>query len=285
MTIPPNGMASSRHQRDDCFAFEGAIHMGHTRLGDLPRTRKWQEVVGLIAIGAGADQIANAVIRASEHSLLRAAHDKGLVESWWSLTQLTAAARETDFAASLRHRGIEVPNHPSLPQILLAVTQAIDSKLPNNKDRTYLGELAQSAAVETINRLVTERTSSLFGSTPEDVQRAFRELGTVKNFGQLGRSFFGQLMGKVLQSYVSREAANHVGESQRFANLASKASFDEALRTHCREASVIVERFAGEWLSKKTWQNGEVGISRSDAENFTHVAMNKIVAELKEGAK
>lgn len=23
--------------------------MGHTRLGDIPRTRKWQEVVGLIA--------------------------------------------------------------------------------------------------------------------------------------------------------------------------------------------------------------------------------------------
>jgi len=38
-------------------------------------------------------------------------------------------------------------------------------------------------------------------------------------------------------------------------------------------------------VSKRTWQNGEVGISRSEAEGFAHVAMTKIVAELKEGAK
>lgn len=65
--------------------------MGHTRLGNLPRTRKWQEVVGLIAIGAGADQIANAVIRAAEQGLMQAAHHKGLVEAFWSLS----AAAET----------------------------------------------------------------------------------------------------------------------------------------------------------------------------------------------
>jgi len=259
--------------------------MGHTRLGNLPRTRKWQEVVGLIAIGAGADQIANAVIRAAEQGLMQAAHHKGLVEAFWSLTQLTAAAREKDFAAALRDRGFNVPNNPSLPAILAAVSDVVDRSMPNNKGRTDLGEMAHSAATETINRIGTERTQSLFGSTSDDVQRVFRELGTVKNFGDLARRFYGQLMGKVLQFYVSRESANHVGEGQRFANLASKASFDDALSTHCRQASVIVEKFAGEWVSKRTWQNGEVGISRSEAEGFAHVAMTKIVAELKEGAK
>jgi hypothetical protein len=259
--------------------------MGHTRLGSLPRTRKWQEVVGLIAIGAGADQIATAVLRAAEQGLVQAAHHKGLVEAFWSLTQLTAAAREKDFAAALRKRGFSVPDNPGLPAILAAVSDAIDQSMPNNRGRTDLGEMAQSAATETINRIVTERTSTLFSSTSEDVQRAFRDLGTVKNFGDLGRRFYGQLIGKVLQFYVSRESANHVGEGQRFANLASKASFDDALNTHCRQASVIVERFAGEWVAKRTWQNGEVGISREEAEGFAHVAMTKIVAELKEGAK
>jgi len=43
--------------------------MGHTRLGDLPRTRKWQEVVALVAGGAGVCQVANAVIQAAERGL------------------------------------------------------------------------------------------------------------------------------------------------------------------------------------------------------------------------
>jgi hypothetical protein len=259
--------------------------MGHTRLGDLPRTRRWQEVVGLIAIGAGADQIANAVIHAAEKSLMQAANDKGLVESFWCLTQLTAAAREPNFATALRSRGMIVPDNPSLPAITAAVSDAIDKSMRNNDGRTDLGEIAQSAVSETINQIVTERTSSLFGSTSEDVQRAFRELGTVARFGDLGRRFFAQFMGKVLASFVSRESANHVGEGQRFATLASKASFDDALRTHCRQASVIVEQFAGDWLSKKTWQNGNAGISREEAASFTHVAFSKLVKELKEGAK
>lgn len=259
--------------------------MGHTRLGNLPRARKWQEVIGLIAMGAGADQIANAVIRAAEAGLKVSANHKGLVEGFWLLTQLSAAAKETDFAAALRARGLDVPDRPSLPSILAAVSEAIDNSMPNTRGRTDLGEMAQAAAAESINRIVTEKTSSLFGATPVDIQRAFQQLGTEKNFGELARRFYGQLTSKVLQFYVSRESANHVGEGQRFATLASKAAFDEALDLHCRQASVIVERFAGEWLSKRSWENGENGITREDAKGFAHVAMRKIVDELKEGAK
>lgn len=260
--------------------------MGHNRLGRLPRSRKWKEVIGLIAAGARADQIAEAIIRAAETGLMTAAHHAGLVEAFWSLTQLTQAAREQDFAEALRARGFNVPDNPSLPAILSAVSQNVDRAMPNNKGRTDLGEMAQSAAVEVTNRIVTERASSLFGATSQDVQRAFHELGTAKNFGELGKRFFGQLTNKVLQFYASRECANHVGNGQRFANLAAKAAFDHAIDAHCRQASVIVQSFAGEWQSKQNWQNKDTGgITRKHVEGFAHQAMKKMVAELKEGNK
>ncbi|MCC6659500.1 MAG: hypothetical protein IT437_01310 [Phycisphaerales bacterium] len=113
---------------------------------------------------------------------------------------------------------LNVPDNPSLPAILSAVSQNVDKAMPNNKGRTDLGEMAQSAAVEVTNQLVTGKASSLFGATAQDVQRAFKELGTEKNFGELGKQFFGQLTNKVLQFYASRECANHVGQGQRFAN-------------------------------------------------------------------
>ena len=37
--------------------------MGHIRLGNLPKTRKWEQVVGLIEGGAGTAQVANATTR------------------------------------------------------------------------------------------------------------------------------------------------------------------------------------------------------------------------------
>lgn len=260
--------------------------MGHTRLGYLPRSRKWKEVIGLIVAGAGADQIANAIIRAAESGLMAAAHHTGLVEAFWSLTQLTQAAREQDFAAGLRSRGFNVPDNPSLPAILSAVSQNIDKAMPNNRGRTDLGEMAQSAAIEVTNQIVTGKASSLFGATAQDVQRAFRDLGTEKNFSGLGKQFFGHLTNKVLQSYASRECANHIGQGQRFANLAAKAAFDDAMNTHCRQASVIVHKFTGDWQSKQNWKNKDTGgITRKHVEGFAHQAMKKMVAELKEGNK
>ena len=59
--------------------------MGHVLLGDLPRTRKWSQVVALIEGGAGTDQVATATINAAERGLGFAARDKGVVEAAWLL--------------------------------------------------------------------------------------------------------------------------------------------------------------------------------------------------------
>ena len=82
--------------------------MGHIRLGNLPRTRKWQQVVALIEGGAGTAQIANATITAAEHGIKLAAEDKGLVETIWLLTQLPLAAKSEDFGRALQSVGLDV---------------------------------------------------------------------------------------------------------------------------------------------------------------------------------
>ena len=89
--------------------------MGHIRLGNLPRTRKWQQVVALIEGGARAPQISNATIIAAEKALELAAKDKGLVETVWLLTKLPLAAKGTDFARELQSSGLDVSNSPSSP--------------------------------------------------------------------------------------------------------------------------------------------------------------------------
>lgn len=257
--------------------------MGHTRLGALPRTRKWQQVVALIEGGAGTAQIANATITAAEHGLKFAAADKGLVEIIWLLTQLPLVGRSKNFAEALRNIGVDVSESPSLMEVVGAFSDAVDKKLANNGGRTDLGEMAQMAGSETMSQLIGSRTQSLFATTPEDVKTAFSKLATTKQFGIFAREFFAHLTNKFLDYFVSRAVCHHVGEGRRFRTLAQQGEFTKALRRHSFEASKIVEDFSGGWFSKTNWEY--IGITRQKAAGFAAVAMEKIVAELKEGAR
>lgn len=56
--------------------------MGHIRLGKLPSTRKWQQVVTLLADGAPVREIAAASAEAAEAALGNAADDPALLYSF-----------------------------------------------------------------------------------------------------------------------------------------------------------------------------------------------------------
>ena len=71
--------------------------MGHIHLQTLPRSQKWQDVVGLIAGGANVERIAAASADAAEHRLERASQDEGLAYAFWLLTQIPQAARQPNF--------------------------------------------------------------------------------------------------------------------------------------------------------------------------------------------
>lgn len=258
--------------------------MGHTRLGDLPRTRKWSQVVALIEGGAGSAQLANATITAADRGMRFAAEDKAMVEAIWLLTQLPLAAKTKDFAGALRKAGLALPDSPGVMDVVGAVSDAIDSRLNNTRGRTDLGEIAQMAASETIAKYVGSRAQGgLFGLSASDVQAAFASLATVKQFSAFAKHFFSRVTNRCLNYYLSRAMSYHLGEGRRFATLSQQGEFTNALALHCHQASVIVERFSGEWFSKTNWEKS--GIPREEAAKFTHVAMGKLVAELKAGAR
>jgi len=257
--------------------------MGHLRLGELPRTRQWRQVVGLIEGGAGTAQVANAAISAAERGLKLASDDNGLVETIWLLTQLPLAARSADFAGALRRAGLDVRDAPGLMELVGAFADAVDHRLSKSGGRTDLGEMAEMAATETLSRVIGERTQSLFGTTAADVQRELGRLATNRQFSGFTRQFFARLTERYLDYFLSRALTQHVGEDKRFATLAQQAEFSKALGRHCLEASKIVEEFSGGWFSKTNWEKG--GISRKEAAGFAYVAMKKITEELKEGAR
>ena len=84
--------------------------------------------------------------------------------------------------------------------------------------------------------------------------------------------------------FLSQTLATNLGEGQRFPTMNQMAQFEEALSTHCREASMIVEQFSREWFSKHRYQEG-ADISRDSVRGFASWALKKMKDELKAGAK
>jgi len=253
--------------------------MGHVRLGTLPKTLKWQQVVGLIAEGADVARIAAASADAAEHGLERASADQAFAHAFWLLTQIPQAARQTDFADQLKRLGLEVSGKPTLLEIVGAFTNAVDLGVREAGKRTDLGEMAQHAAAETLTSLVGRELPSLFGPTAGDVQQAFAKLGTSDRFSVLARDFFSRLATRSLGYFLSRELSKHVGPNKRFTAIGEHSDFNAALDLHCREASRIIKEFSGGWYGKTLFQEG--GISPEKASQFAHIAFKKLRAELR----
>jgi hypothetical protein len=224
--------------------------MGHIRLGVLPRTRKWRQVVDLLRVGADLDAVANSAAEAAESSLQGASADPAFLHAFWLLTQIPLAARGPAFAEDLRRLGLRVPEMPGLMDVTGAYMGAVDHYARARGGRTDLGEMAQLAAVESLTAATAPALLTLFGPDPMDVQRAIGRLAGGDRFSALARDFFARLTRRCLDYYLSRELANHIGAGERFQDDAARVRFNEALDRHCREASRIVEEFAGGWYGK-----------------------------------
>lgn len=255
--------------------------MGHVRLGQLPRTYRWNQVVGLLQGGGDPAAIAAGTLNAAEREFAQASRDEGVGRTAWLLTQLPLAARDSDYVKRLTDLGLPVTTAPSITELLGAFSDAIDGHMRRTGGRSDLGEMAQMAAAETLASVLTARTHSLFGSTPEDVRFELAALATKSEFSGLAREFFSNLTRRYLEFFLSRELSNHVGGDRRFANAEAHSDFDKALDLHCRQASKIVEDFAGGWFSKANWEGG---ITPAKARAFTWRALGKLHAELRKGA-
>jgi hypothetical protein len=252
--------------------------MGHVRLGVLPKSRKWNQVVDELRLGADIGNVAAAAAEAAETALQGASKDPAFLHAFWLLTQVPLAARGPEFAADLRRFGMEVPDEPGLMDIAAAISAAVDRHARDAGGHTDLGEMAQMAAVESLTALVGRDLPSLFGPGPDEVQRAIGRFASGAQFSALAREFFTRLTQRSLDYYLSRELNRHIGAGERFSDDAMRARFDSALDQHCREASRIVEAFAGGWYGKNVYQGD--GLTPEDIRRFAPVAFRKIRTEL-----
>ena len=258
--------------------------MGHTRLGRLPKTLSWTDVVGLLdASPEDTPNIASSVVAAAENRLRQLASDPSLSYCLWLLTRIAWASRGDNFRSDLAELGLSVTEDAHTLTFIAQVTERVRKELSDETSSGHFTELASLALRRALTETAGEQGPSLFGNSLEDLQLAFRAHSTRHQFGALSRRFFGDFLSRLLRSTIERELSHHVTLGSPLASVGDSLKFTQALDIYARQSARIVEDFAAGWYSKQNWESkGEV--TREDAQKFTAVALRKLRMELKLGS-
>lgn len=267
----------------------GESNLGHTRLGPLPKSRSWDQVVESLtgsglrgyAVSSSASRvniIAAQTLKAARNTLARASFDPGVRYTFYLLTQLVLASRTADWRSLLDQHGISLSDRSSVFDLIAEVQGAIDRYISGTAvGATDLSEMAQQAAGEALTSLLAAQTAAIFeDSESTNLKHALRTLSTKRGFGQLGQKFFARFVARFLNFHLSRATAAGLG-APRLQNLGYIGEFNEALTTHCDETARIVRDFCGGWYSKTEY---EYGIDLANSARFLAIAVRKLKSEL-----
>jgi hypothetical protein len=253
--------------------------MGHVHLGTLPQTREWKDVVRLLTDGASADDIAAAAQKAADKAFEHMTNDPGFGDAVSLLSQLAVAARKDDPAAHLAAHGLTLPATPTIFDIGLAVSNALDAKTRDRGNRSDFAILAGDAMISSVTQHLKNVLGELVTPTGREIHTALHNLGRDTQFGKLARTFFFHLAKDCQRHFLSKTLGAQIGDNRAFATTAQVSQFESALDQHAYEASEIVERFSREWFSKNYFK-GDGVIPTKKTAGFGWRALGKIREEM-----
>ncbi|CAM3583087.1 hypothetical protein THPR109532_17285 [Thalassospira profundimaris] len=254
--------------------------MGHQRLGSPPASRKLPEIINLLVAGtASATELVEAITKATEAALTRALKDQAFVEALWLLVKIPQAAKAESFSEALRAVGVAAPDNPSATDLVAGYDAAIEAvQRRSDGDVTDLGEMARQAGISALYSLIEERLPSLWEPTREDVRTTLATFVGPEKFGELSQRFLTNFSERTIQYYLDREIPRHLGPGNVVQSVGDMAVFDDAVRRHCAESTMIMRPFAKDWLGKSVYSEGK-DISQKKLVGFTAVALKKVRKE------
>lgn len=250
--------------------------MGHLRLGTIPKTKRWSQVLASLSEGAPSiPGLARAVVEAARDAYLNASGDPGVGESLRLLAVLASSSRSDDFREALASEGFTVRDDTDAVRFLRDFFIEADRRFGPNDERSIFTEFASLALREALTETVSSQTGTLFTAGVADVQEAYRQFSTERGFARLARLFFARLLSHSLLYFTDKRIASELGESGGVGDEAELLEVQAAVRSYAYEASRIVEDYAAAWYSKSRWLQRE----RRTA-GFAGTAMRKLAAEL-----
>jgi hypothetical protein len=254
--------------------------MGHIRLGEMPRTGYWPDVIKTLDLSDDPARIASVTAKAARKGLEAAGQDDGISEVIYMLMKFVwSSAAKKDFRRELKDIGVSTAEKDaSLLDLISGFNDALDSRLRRKGHRSDLAEMARMSVVDTLTDVCRHQTGSLFGASIKDTQEALRKNTAPERFAAIGQRFFGKFLYRFLDYHLSRELPGHIGAGRRYETVRDCDKFKESLARYAIETSRIARQFTGYWPSATEFKEG---ISPKNVrEKFVPIAFKKLLSEL-----
>ena len=226
--------------------------MGHERVGALPRTKRWQDVVGGITNAAAADgdvrELANATLENVRSRLLGIHGDAGFVASFQFLLGLALSASPGVDRTSLGELAVDLEANPSPLKLASALSQYV----ANNTQSAEYAEIARKAAVDVISIWTEQHTRQLsFTGEHEQASEVWRSASDGRGFCEVARLFFGKFVERYLNYFIGREASSHLANTEDRERLARRlGDHVDGVSHHAFETARITQSFAAGWFNR-----------------------------------
>jgi hypothetical protein len=254
--------------------------MGHIRLGEMPRTGYWRDVIKTLDLSDDPARIANVTAKAARQALEAAGRDDGISDVVYMLMKFVwSSSPKKDFRKELKDIGISTAEKDvTLLDLISGLSDALDRRLRQRGHRSDLAEIARMSVVDTLMDICRHQTGSLFGATVKETQEALRKNTAPERFAAIGQRFFGKFLYRFLDYHLSRELPGHIGVGRRYETISDCDAFKTSLARYAIETSRIAREFTGYWASATEFKEG---ISPKNVrEKFVPIAFKKLLNEL-----
>lgn len=254
--------------------------MGHERIGALPHTKRWRDVIAQLAESSGsrADVAAIAVaILENVRIQFRKIHlDDGVIAAFQFLVALPKSASAEDASTTSISPRIDLEENPSTLRLISQLRSWIESQEGSNE----YAVIATKASADAISHWSTQQSAqaNLFTSSV-DASEIWQRADNGAGFCEVSRLFFSKFTERYLNYFLEREA------SASMANISERDRLAQQLRVHIDdvsrfafETSRITQSFAAGWFNKHARDKYP---SKDESKAFLSIAFGKMREEMR----
>lgn len=254
--------------------------MGHERVGELPRSARWVDLIEELSSATISTEKATDIAARTLENIRRryqnTMYDDGVKAAFLFLVALAVFSTRSDPARELASIGIGIDDDPTP----LDAAKAVHRFVEMNQDSLEYGRIAKYAAGDALvkwHRMKSPIQSPLF-NLPSRPFEVWQEAADGPGFCELARLFFASFTERYLNYFLEREASEQLNsiESRRQFEGNINDAIDE-ISKHAFETSKITQSFAAGWFHKRAIDRVP---SEQEIQDFLRLAFQKMAEEL-----
>lgn len=258
--------------------------MGHERVGVLPQTKVWRDVIDGIATAIdpeiGTQELARATLENVRNQFRRIHQDSGVAAAFRFLLELSRSSLPSASDRGPNTPEIDLTTNPSILRIVMSLRAWVD----DHRASMEYAELAKKAAADVITGWSNQQSEqpSLF-SGAIDSQEIWRRASNGSGFCEVSRLFFARFTERYLNYFLDRAASAVLsGASERDQLAENLHEHLDDISKYAFETARITQSFAAGWFNLHALDRTP---SNEDLTSFLSIAFGKIRDELSREAR